>query len=90
MPAPRGDVSGKRIAMPSFAAGPRKLPFCALAGMDGPQVSLRHRENESKSGHSRVIFRAGQAREVEEDGNLALGRIRRQEEVELRVEVSKY
>ena len=33
MPAPRGDVSGKRIAMPSFAAGPRKLPFCALCAV---------------------------------------------------------
>lgn len=27
IPAPRGDVSVKRIAMPSLAAGPRKLPF---------------------------------------------------------------
>ncbi len=27
IPAPRGEVSVKRIAMPSLAAGPRKFPF---------------------------------------------------------------
>ena len=76
--------------MPSFAAGPRKLPFCALAGMDGPQVSLGHRENESKSGHSRVIFRAGQAGEVGQERDLGpCEGVRGQEQIELRIEPSQ-
>ena len=38
IPAPLGDVSGNKMAMPCSAAGPRKPPFCALVKIAGVRL----------------------------------------------------
>lgn len=53
------------MAIPSLAAGPRKLPFWALDRREQQSGGVERAD-------SRVVFRARQAREVDEYRNFTL------------------
>ena len=87
--AARGRV-GEEDRDALLRGGAQEVALLRPGGMDGRRVSLGHRENESKSGHSRVIFRAGQAGEVGQERDLGpCEGVRGQEQVELRIEPSQ-
>ena len=76
--------------MPSLAAAPKKFPFCALdenAWMGSGGLSITEAQLWEAARHARIVFGARQARQVSQEGDLAsIACVRREEEVELRVE----
>ena len=79
----RGGV-GEQDGDALLGGGTEEAPFLSTVGQ-----SVNYGPTGRPGLYLRVILRAGQAREIGENGNLALRRIGREEEVELRVETTK-